>query len=102
MDKRVALVGKKSVEYLSKLIDIWNSLDCACLFDYNIPTETLVVMLKEANVDECYVEEGLHSELRDALNLKITYYLANSSSIQLVKLNDFVYLYSCKTGSIIV
>ena len=37
---RIALIGENSVEYVDKLLDIWNSGDCAILLDWRIPFET--------------------------------------------------------------
>ena len=34
---RVALIGENSIEYIDKLIDIWNNGDCAVLMLKCIP-----------------------------------------------------------------
>ena len=56
---RVALIGENSIEYVEKLIDIWNRGDCAVLLDWRIPFETLYHMMVEANVHKCFIESRL-------------------------------------------
>ena len=45
---RVALMCENSVEYVDKLLDIWNNGDCAVLLDWRIPFETTYRMMLEA------------------------------------------------------
>ncbi len=47
---RVGLIGGNSVEYVDKLIDIWNSGNCAVLIDFQIPIKTAVVIYFNENV----------------------------------------------------
>lgn len=54
---RVGLIGENSIEYIEKLLDIWNSGDCAVLIDWRIPFQTAVEMMKEASVQKCFVEK---------------------------------------------
>ena len=54
---RVALIGENSVEYVEKLINIWNEGNCAVLLDWRIPCQTLVEMMLEAGVRLCYIQE---------------------------------------------
>lgn len=56
---RVALIGENSIEYVSTLLDIWNSGDCAVLIDWRIPFQTAVEMMQEADVHTCYIENKL-------------------------------------------
>ncbi len=42
---RVALIGENSVEYIEKLLDIWNDNDCAVLIDCQIPVLTAIYMM---------------------------------------------------------
>ena len=53
---RVALIGENSIEYIDKLIDIWNNGDCAVLIDWRIPFFSAVEMMKEAGVRKCIVQ----------------------------------------------
>jgi hypothetical protein len=62
---RVALIGENSVEYINALIDIWNNDDCAVLLDWRIPFETAFEIMKEADVEKCYIEVGLYPEICD-------------------------------------
>ncbi|MCI8332692.1 MAG: long-chain fatty acid--CoA ligase [Clostridiales bacterium] len=56
---RVALIGENSLEYIEKLIHIWNSGDCAVLLDWRIPLQTAIEMMREADVYKCFIEDGL-------------------------------------------
>lgn len=47
---RIALIGQNSVEYVDKLLTIWNDGDSAVLIDWQIPIETAVRMMNEAAV----------------------------------------------------
>jgi len=56
---RVALIGENSVEYVDKLLDIWNNGDCAVLLDWRIPLQAAIQMMREAEVCSCYIEKKL-------------------------------------------
>lgn len=53
---RIALIGDNSIEYIRKLLEIWNENNCAVIIDWRVPIESLVCMLKEANVKECFID----------------------------------------------
>ena len=57
--QRVALICENSVEYVDKLLDIWNNGDCAVLLDWRIPFETTYRMMLEAGVQKCFIESRL-------------------------------------------
>lgn len=59
---RTALIGENSVEYVNALIDIWNNSDCAVLLDWRIPFPTIIKMMKEANVNKCYIERDKYEK----------------------------------------
>ena len=42
---RIALIGKSTTKYISLLIDIWNSGDCAVLIDWQAPFRTATEMM---------------------------------------------------------
>lgn len=56
---RIALIGKNSIQYVTLLIDIWNSGDCAVLIDWQTPFYTAIEMMRDAGVTSCYVQAGL-------------------------------------------
>lgn len=70
---RVALIGENSIEYVSTLLDIWNSGDCAVLIDWRIPLQTAIEMMKEAEVHTCYIEKRFFDKVSDALSQSITF-----------------------------
>ena len=84
MKNRIAIVGTKSTAYIKILLGIWNNSDCACLFDYNIPTSTLCSMIEEASIVKCYIENGLHSDFARWCNVEVEYYIPEPASIQIV------------------
>ncbi len=59
---RVALIGENSIEYVEKMLDIWNHGDCVVLLDWRIPFQTVVGMLDEAGVKTCYVEKKVFAK----------------------------------------
>ena len=52
---RVALIGENSVEYVDKLLDIWNNGHCAVLLDWRIPLQTAIQMMREADAIKKYL-----------------------------------------------
>lgn len=60
---RVALIGDNSIEYVDKLIDIWNGDNCAVLIDCQIPIKTAIQMMVEANVKQCFIEHKLFDKV---------------------------------------
>lgn len=56
---RVALIGDNSIEYVKKIIEIWNNGDCVVLIDWRIPHNKAIQMMKEAKVVKCYIEYRL-------------------------------------------
>lgn len=51
---RAALIGDNSIEYIEKLLQIWEDGDCAVLIDWRIPFERMVEMMRETEVKYCY------------------------------------------------
>lgn len=66
---RIGLIGENSTEYIDKLLDIWNSGNCAVLIDWRIPPITAIKMLKEASVDECFIDEYVFNKFSVDLDL---------------------------------
>lgn len=56
---RVALIGRNSLEYISLLIEIWNSGNCAVLIDCQTPYNAVAEMMREAGVKKCYLQTSL-------------------------------------------
>ena len=52
---RVGLIGSNSVEFIDKLLSIWNNNDSAVLIDYDTPAKAAADMLSEVGADFCYV-----------------------------------------------
>lgn len=78
----IAIIGKNSVDYISLLLDIWSHGDCAVLLDWQTPFSTALRMLKEADVEKCYVEDGLHIINTDCLPSEIEFFSYKCNSHQ--------------------
>lgn len=84
---RVALIGTNSIGYIHALIDIWNNGLCAVLIDYQTPFHTAIQMMREADVQKCYLQDNLWSEhiniyseiefIRYTADSKLTFILPN-------------------------
>ena len=59
---RVALIGTNSIGYIHTLINIWNSGHCVVMIDYQTPFYAAIQMMREADVQTCYLQEDLWSE----------------------------------------
>lgn len=70
---RIALIGENSIEYIEKLLDIWNSGNCAVLIDWRIPLQTAVEMMREASVHTCYIEKKLYDKTTIILNKSLSF-----------------------------
>lgn len=59
MIQRVGLVCENSIEFVDKLLYIWNSGYSAILIDWRIPFNEIHSLLREANAFKCYIEDKL-------------------------------------------
>ena len=56
---RIALIGRNTSMYISLLIDIWNSGNCAVLIDCQTPYDAAIEMMRDAGVEKCYLQTNL-------------------------------------------
>ena len=84
--KRIALIGENSVEYIDMLVDIWNSGNCAVLIDCQIPPQTAVEMMREAQVRKCYIEHKYYDKIYAVLdkNVELIPYEKENTSTRLL------------------
>ena len=82
MGRRVALIGENSVEYINALLDIWNNGDCAVLIDWRIPINTALQMMREARVEQCYIENKFYHNDFETTNVDVVVYYRDDISIQ--------------------
>lgn len=76
---RVALIGTNSAGYIHALIDIWNDGHCAVLIDYQTPFYAAIQMMREADVQICYLQEDLWSEyISDCTEIEFVHYSSDS------------------------
>lgn len=76
---RIALIGENSIEYVSILLDIWNQGDCAVLLDWNIPFQTALDMMKDADVHTCYIEKKYLNQTETILPSDIEFFTYENS-----------------------
>ena len=84
--KRIALIGENSGEYINVLVDIWNSGNCAVLIDCQIPPQTAVEMMREAQVRKCYIEHKYYDKIYAVLdkNVELIPYEKENTSTRLL------------------
>lgn len=84
--KRIALIGENSVEYIDVLVGIWNSGNCAVLIDCQIPSQTAVEMMREAQVRKCYIEHKYYDKIYAVLdkNVELIPYEKENTSTRLL------------------
>ena len=70
---RIGLIGENSVEYIDMLLDIWNGGDCAVLIDWRIPYRTAVEMMKEAKVQNCYIQKKVWDKVPEKMQEDIEF-----------------------------
>ena len=83
---RAALIGDNSIEYIEKLLQIWEDGDCAVLVDWRIPLERMVEMMRETEVKYCYIcEQFLNEKLADDITgIEFKVYESSSSKLRLL------------------
>lgn len=83
---RVGLIGENSIEYINKLLDIWNAGDCAVLIDWRIPFKTAVNMLKEASVNKCYIDKKIIDKYSNKYldNISFDYFQQKNNAVELL------------------
>lgn len=55
--RRIAIIADNSVYYLKKIIQIWNSNNCAVLIDRRIPKKKIIELIRLADVIFCYTDD---------------------------------------------
>lgn len=89
MKKRVGIIGLNSLKYVSILLDLWNNGICAVLLDWRMPSLAAYVLLKEANVSLCYIDDELRENFKneDFNDITIIFYKKNNEKMQFLN-ND--------------
>lgn len=88
---RIGLIGENSIEYIDKLLDIWNNGDCAVLIDWRIPFQTVVEMMNEASVDKCYIEKKVLEKVSEEQQNGIEFISFEKNSYSAQHLPDYIY-----------
>ena len=87
---RIALIGENSIEYVNNLINIWNNHNCAVLLDWRIPTESLIHMMREANVIDCIIEKTIFDKIANKpYDINYTVYEKSRSSSEVLPIHVY-------------
>ncbi|MGI6664615.1 MAG: class I adenylate-forming enzyme family protein [Christensenellaceae bacterium] len=62
---RVGLIGENSIQFIEKMIEVWNGGGCVVLLDWRMPTASRNQRLQEAGVTKCYIEKRFYQEAND-------------------------------------
>lgn len=63
--KRIGFIGDNSIEYISNIIDCWNLNYSVVLIDYKIPYQSKINILRECNIEKCFIDEELLDEFKN-------------------------------------
>lgn len=53
----IGLIGFNSIEYIEKILDIWNEGNCVVLLDVDLPYSSLLFFLNEFSISKCFVDD---------------------------------------------
>lgn len=87
---RIAIIAENSLEYINKIIDIWNSGNCAVLIDWRVPCNTSINMMEECDVEECFIDENNYYEFTK-VSTSIKFNKLNSSKEKVELLGGDIY-----------
>lgn len=59
MNRRIAIISDNSIEYVKKIIEIWNNGDSVVLMDWRIPFPTIIKNIKLANAKFVILKKSL-------------------------------------------
>ncbi len=88
---RIALIGRNSIEYVEKLLDIWNQGNCAVLIDENMPLEIILEMINDANVEKCFIEYTVFLKLKVPLEYQEKFICFKNESGPVVEFPSVLY-----------
>jgi len=88
---RVGLIGDNSIEYIKKLIEIWNDGDCAVLIDWRIPHNTAIEMMHDASVTKCYIDKQLAGRIENTNSSDIEFIQFESDKVSAKLVPENVY-----------
>ena len=71
---RIGLIGHNSVEYIQKLLQIWNNNDSAVLLDPDMPFSVVSSILNESNVEKLLIEDTLLTRSENLSSFEIIPY----------------------------
>jgi long-chain acyl-CoA synthetase len=88
---RIALIGENSIEYVDKLLDIWNKGNCAVLIDWRIPPMVASEMMIEAGVQACFIERLVYDKGGAVWSSEIRFVTFERTGNSAVLLPDWIY-----------
>lgn len=86
--KYIGLIGFNSIEYVEKILKIWNDGDCVVLLDSSTPYISIIEQLNITNSSMCYVCEEIYEKNYDLfkynLNIQFISFKSNSKNYKLL------------------
>lgn len=92
MKQRIGLIGENSIEYVRRLISIWNAGNCAVIIDWRIPLTKSIQMLVDSGVKVCYIDASLLDDnfTHNNCDIEFNAIFANKNSYE--KLPEDIYI----------
>ena len=91
--KYVGLIGFNSVEYVEKIIELWNEESCVILLDNSTPYEMIVEHLNMVKCNICYIENKIYLINKEKIENErnISFIAFNSNYKEYNLLPDYIY-----------
>lgn len=82
--KRIGIVSENSIDYIKKILEIWENENSVVLIDYRIPKNSILEMLKLAEVELCYTDNFELIEINEKEGIVFKKIEKNKQSIFMV------------------
>lgn len=82
MNKRVALIGDNTIEYVKKLLEVWNKEECAVLIDWRTPYDKIREIISDTYIQMCIVDMKLFDVWKDYCDTEVEFYDSSLEDIQ--------------------
>ena len=81
---RIGIIGDNSIEFVEKVLQIWNENKSVVIVDWRIPVAKRLEMLNAANVTICYIQEQYMIDSMKLNNIKFIPYAISSQSYMIL------------------
>lgn len=77
---RVGIIGENSNKWIELLLKTWHDNNCLVIIDWRNPIKTIRQMLRETNVEICYIDNNIGINLKQFQDLGISFIYYKSSN----------------------